>query len=206
MATYYGQRAKGGVGLIVSEATLITQQGTEWENMPGLWSSEQVEGWRKVTKAVHENGGFIYAQIMHVGRLAHPDAPQQRLAGTPVYGPSAIAAHGGKFKFLPGAPGYVTPSEIDDPTAFIEQFKQAAANAKEAGFDGVELRGDSGHLVHQFLDYSSNKRTDHWGGSVENRSRFGLEVLKALISVFGQNVAVKLTPTGGTNDTGCGLT
>ncbi|KAJ3546478.1 hypothetical protein NMY22_g2040 [Coprinellus aureogranulatus] len=123
----------------------------------------------------------------------------------PVYAPSAIAARGGKFRFLPGQPGYVTPTAIDDPTVLIEQFQQAAVNAKEAGFDGVELHGANGYLVHQFLDSTANKRTDKWGGSVENRSRFGLEVLKALISVFGNNVAIKLSPAGGYNDVGMPL-
>ncbi|TFK21234.1 flavo protein NADH-dependent oxidoreductase [Coprinopsis marcescibilis] len=205
MKDYYVQRARGGAGLIVTEGTLITRQGTEWEYVPGIWSPEQVSGWKKITDAVHTEGTYIYAQLWHLGRVSHPDAPQQKLAGTPVYAPSAIAARGGKFRFLPGEPGYTTPTEIEDPTAIIEQFRQAAENAKAAGFDGVELHGATGYLVTQFLDSGSNKRTDQWGGSVENRARFGLEVLKALKSVFGENVGIKVSPAGGYNDVGMTL-
>lgn len=205
MAHYYAQRAKGGAGLIVTEGVLITRQGTEWEAAPGIWNDEQVAGWKKITDVVHANGSFIYAQLWHLGRVSHPDAPQQKLAGTPVYAPSAIAARGGKFRFLPGQPGYVTPTAIEDPTTIIEQFKQAAINAKKAGFDGVELHGANGYLVHQFLDSTANKRTDKWGGSVENRARFALEILKELVSVYGNNVAIKLSPAGGYNDVGMPL-
>uniref|UniRef100_A0A0W0GEA9 NADH:flavin oxidoreductase/NADH oxidase N-terminal domain-containing protein n=1 Tax=Moniliophthora roreri TaxID=221103 RepID=A0A0W0GEA9_MONRR len=203
---YYRQRAKGGAGLIITEGVLVAQQGTEWPHAPGLWNKEHVEGWKKVTNAVHEEGGLIYAQLWHLGRVSHPDAPEQKAAGVPVYGPSAISARGGKFRHLPGQPGYVTPTEIDDPRKLIALFKTAAINAKEAGFDGVELHGANGYLVHQFLDNTANKRTDEWGGSVENRSRFGLEVLKELIGVWGSDrVAVKLSPTGGYNDIGMTL-
>ncbi|TFK36395.1 hypothetical protein BDQ12DRAFT_686825 [Crucibulum laeve] len=176
MDEYYVQRAVGGAGLI------------------------QVSAWKKITDDVHAAGSYIYAQLWHLGRVSHPDAPEQKLAGVPVYAPSAIAARGGKFRHLPGLPGYVTPTAIDDPWTIIKQFKEAATNAKEAGFDGVELHGANGYLITQFLDTNSNQRTDQWGGSVENRSRFGLEVLKALVEVFGRNVAVKLSPTGGYND------
>jgi len=120
----------------------------------------------------------------------------------PVYAPSAISARGGKFRFLPGAPGYVTPTAVEDPWNIVEQFKKAAINAKEAGFDGVEVHGANGYLVTQFLDNTANHRTDQWGGSVENRSRFGLEVLKAVKEVFGRNVSIKLSPAGGYNDVG----
>ncbi|KAF5317037.1 hypothetical protein D9611_003763 [Ephemerocybe angulata] len=202
MKEYYVQRAKGSAGLIITEGVLITRQGTEWQQAPGLWSKEQVAGWKKITEAVHAEGSFIYAQLWHVGRVAHPDAPEQKLAGVPVPAPSAISARGGKFRFIPGQPGYTTPTEITDPTVFIEQFKQAAINAKEAGFD---VHGANGYLVHQFLDNTSNKRTDQWGGSIENRSRFGLEILKVLIPIFGKNVAIKLSPAGGYNDMGMTL-
>ncbi|KAH6918059.1 flavoprotein NADH-dependent oxidoreductase [Coprinopsis sp. MPI-PUGE-AT-0042] len=205
MKEYYVQRARGGAGLIVNEGTLITRQGAEWENAPGIWSEEQVQAWKKITDAVHAEGSAIYAQLWHLGRVAHPNLPQQKLAGTPVYGPSAIAARGGKFRTLPGEPGYVTPTAIDDPRSFVEQFRHAAVNAKAAGFDGVELQGASGYLVTQFLDNTANKRTDEWGGSIENRARFALEVLKALKDVYGNNVALKLSPCGGYNDVGMPL-
>jgi len=205
MKEYYVQRALGGAGLIITEGILITRQGTEWQNAPGIWDSEHVTGWKKIVDAVHEVGGKIFAQLWHVGRVSHPDAPEQKLAGEPVYAPSAISARGGKFRFLPGTPGYVTPTAVEDPWTIVEQYKKAAINAKEAGFDGVEIHGANGYLVTQFLDNTANHRTDRWGGSVENRSRFGLEVLKGVKEVFGRNVSIKLSPAGGYNDVGMPL-
>ncbi|KAJ6626993.1 FMN-linked oxidoreductase [Mycena sp. CBHHK59/15] len=205
MKKYYLQRAVGGCGLIVSEGTLITRQGTEWEQAPGIWNKEQIAGWKMITDAVHTTDTKIYCQLWHLGRISHPDAPEQIAAGEPVYAPSAISARGGKFRFLPGKPGYVTPTEIPDPSTLIALYKQAAINAKEAGFDGVELHSANGYLVHQFLDSTSNKRTDTWGGSAENRASFGLEALKVLIEVFGENVAMKVSPAGGYNDMGMPL-
>ncbi|KIJ70381.1 hypothetical protein HYDPIDRAFT_172213 [Hydnomerulius pinastri MD-312] len=201
---YYTQRARGGAGFITTEGTLICQQGTEWQNAPGIWSKEQVAAWKKITESVHAEGGVIFSQVL--GRVSHPDAPEQIESGLPVYAPSAIAARGGKFRFLPGQPGYVTPTAIPDPKTIIEQFKRAAINAKEAGFDGVELHGANGYLVHQFLDSTANQRTDEYGGSIENRCRFGLEVLKELVSIWGsKRVAVRLSPAGGYNDMGMPL-
>ncbi|KAJ7118841.1 flavoprotein NADH-dependent oxidoreductase [Mycena epipterygia] len=205
MLKYYEQRARGGAGLIVSEGTLITRQGSEWPDAPGIWDKSQIEGWKKITDSVHATGSKIYCQIWHLGRASHPEAPEQITAGVPVYAPSAISARGGKFRHIAGAPGYVTPTEIADPTVIIAQFKQAAINAKEAGFDGVELHGANGYLVHQFLDSTSNQRTDKWGGSPENRARFALETLKALIEVYGPDVALKVSPAGGYNDMGMPL-
>jgi 2,4-dienoyl-CoA reductase-like NADH-dependent reductase (Old Yellow Enzyme family) len=203
MKEYYVQRVLGGAGLIVTEGILITRQGTELQYAPGLWDSEHVTGWKKIVDAVHEAGGKIYAQLWHVGRVAHhSDAPEQKLAGVPVYAPSAISARGGKFRFLPGVPGYVTPTAVEDPWTIVEQYKKAAINAKEAGFDGVEIHGANGYLVTQFLDNTANHQ---WGGSVENRSRFGLEVLKAVKEVFGRNISIKLSPAGGYNDVGMPL-
>ncbi|KAJ7460997.1 hypothetical protein B0H11DRAFT_2057719 [Mycena galericulata] len=203
MLEYYVQRATGGAGLIVSEGTLITRQGTEWPQAPGIWDKSQVAGWKKITDAVHEAGSKMYCQVF--GRVSHPDAPEQIAAGVPVYAPSAISARGGKFRFLPGHPGYVTPTEIPDPTVIIAQFKQAAINAKEAGFDGVELHGANGYIVAQFLDSTANQRTDQWGGTPENRARFALETLKVLIEVYGPDVSIKLSPSGGYNDVGMPL-
>jgi 2,4-dienoyl-CoA reductase-like NADH-dependent reductase (Old Yellow Enzyme family) len=203
---FYEQRAAGGAGLIVTEGTLICQQGTEWPHAPGIWSQPQVDGWKKVTDAVHAKGGAIYCQLWHVGRVAHPDAPEHKASGRPVYGPSAIAARGGKFRFLPGSPGYVTPTAIVDPRVIVREFKQAGINAKEAGFDGVEVHGANGYIITQFLDSTSNHRTDEWGGSIENRARLGLEVVKELIEVWGADrVGIKLTPAGGYNDVGMPL-
>ncbi|KAK0461672.1 uncharacterized protein EV420DRAFT_1664558 [Desarmillaria tabescens] len=203
---YYKQRAAGGAGLIVAEGMLICQQGSGWQNAPGIWSREQVLEWKKITDAVHAEGSLIYAQLWHLGRVSHPDAPEQIASEQPVYAPSAISARGGKFRFLPGQPGYVTPTAIDDPRKLLPMWKQAAINAKEAGFDGVEIHGASGYLIHQFLDNTSNHRIDEWGSSIENRSRFGLEVVKIMIDVWGADrVAIKLTPAGGYNDQGMPL-
>ncbi|KAJ4472972.1 hypothetical protein J3R30DRAFT_3513084 [Lentinula aciculospora] len=202
MVEYYKQRAESA-RLTVSEGILICQQGTEWPHAPGIWNQEQIEGWKKINDAIHEAGSKCFAQIWHLGRVSHPDAPEQIASGQPVYGPSAIAARGGKFRFLPGIPGYVTPTEIDDPMKLVALLKQAAINAKEAGFDGIEVHGASGYLIHEFLDSGSNLRTDKWGGSIENRSRFGLEVLNAVIEVWGvERVGIKLSPAGGYNDMG----
>ncbi|KAF9483542.1 flavoprotein NADH-dependent oxidoreductase [Pholiota conissans] len=203
MKEYYVQRADAG--FIITEGTLITRQGTEWPFAPGIWDDKHVDGWKNIVDAVHAAGGKIYTQLWHVGRTSHPDATEQKLAGTPVYAPSAISARGGKFRTIPGQPGYVTPTAIKDPQFVIEQFRHAAINAKKAGFDGVQLHGANGYLVSQFLDSGSNKRTDKWGGSIENRSRFGLEVLKALTEVYPRDVAIKLSPCGGYNDMGMPL-
>ncbi|KAF9523775.1 flavoprotein NADH-dependent oxidoreductase [Crepidotus variabilis] len=204
MKEYFVQRARGGNGLIVTDGILITRQGTEWQNAPGIWDEKHISGWKNITDGVHEAGSKIYAQLWHLGRVSHPDAPEQKLAGIPVYAPSAISARGGKFRFLPGQPGYTTPTELDEPTIWklIGQYKQAAVNAKAAGFDGVELHGANGYLVAQFLDNTSNHRSDQWGGSAENRARFGLEILKVFKEVFGQDVAIRVSPTGGYNDVG----
>ncbi|KAG1751714.1 hypothetical protein EDB19DRAFT_2035778 [Suillus lakei] len=197
---YYAQRARGGAGLITTEGT------TEWQNAPGIWNEDQIAAWKKITDAVHTEGGLIFSQLWHLGRVSHPDAPEQKASGMPVYGPSGISARGGKFRFLPGQPGYVTPVALDDPRVIIDLYRQAAINAKEAGFDGVELHAANGYLVHQFLDSTSNKRTDAYGGSIENRARFGLEVLNELVSIWGsKRVAVRLSPSGGYNDMGMPL-
>jgi len=205
MVEYYHQRAAGGAALIATEGILITRQGSEWPWAPGIWNEDHIKSWKKITDQVHTDGAIIYAQLWHLGRISHPDAEEQKLAGVPVYAPSPIAARGGKFRYIPGSPGYVTPTEIDDPWKLIALYKQAAINSKEAGFDGVELHGANGYLVHQFLDSTSNHRTDQWGGSVENRSRFGLEVLKVLKEVYGEDVSLKVIPVGGYNDMGMPL-
>ncbi|KAJ6456087.1 hypothetical protein C8R45DRAFT_1111088 [Mycena sanguinolenta] len=178
MLKYYVQRAKGGAGLIVSEGILITRQGCEWQFVPGIWDGAQTEGWKKITDAVHEAGSKIYAQLWHVGRAGHPDCPEQIAAGVPVYAPSAIAARGGKFRFLPGQPGFVTPTESPRPYCDNRTMQAGAINAKKAGFDGVEFHAANGYLVRQFLDSTANHRTDKWGGSPENRTRFALETIK----------------------------
>ncbi|KAH8822755.1 flavoprotein NADH-dependent oxidoreductase [Flagelloscypha sp. PMI_526] len=206
MVEYYTQRARGGAGLIVTEGILVSRQGTEWQHAPGLWDRElHVPGWKKIVDAVHKEGTKIYAQLWHVGRLSHPDSPQQKLSGEPVWGPSAIAARGGKFRYIENAPGYQEPTAIPDPTKIIEEYRHAAVLAKEAGFDGVELHYANGYLPAQFIDSTSNKRTDQWGGSVENRARFGLEVLRAMKESFPNDTSMKIMPGGGYNDVGMPL-
>ncbi|KAF7293124.1 Oxidored-FMN domain-containing protein [Mycena kentingensis (nom. inval.)] len=205
MLEYYLQRAKGGAALIVTEGILVSRQGSPWPEAPVLWDESQVAGWKRIVDAVHAERSRIYAQLGHIGRAGHPDAPQQIQAGVPVYAPSAIAARGGKFRFLPGEPGYVTPTEVPDPAILVEQFKASAMLAKKAGFDGVELHNANGYLMHQFLDSSSNKRTDDWGGSVAGLTRFALETIKVCQAVFGADVAIKFSPNGGYNDMGMPL-
>ncbi|KAG8919417.1 hypothetical protein FRC01_001298 [Tulasnella sp. 417] len=206
-AEYYTQRAEGGAGLIVTEGVLVSPQGTTWPHAPGLWSKEQTEGWKKVTSSVHKAGGKIFAQLWHLGRIAHNDMPEQKKSGKPVPAPSPLAARGGEGHYarfgLPKEDGHSIPVSLDDPRAVIEEFKLAGANAKEAGFDGVETNG---YLINQFLDNTSNSRTDEWGGSPENRARFGLEVAKALVDIWGPSrVGVKISPASGYNDVGMTL-
>ncbi|KAF9568769.1 FMN-linked oxidoreductase [Agrocybe pediades] len=200
---HYVQRASAG--LLVSEATLVVRQGTEWPHAPGIWDAQHVLAWKNVTDAVHEAGGLIYSQLWHTGRVSHPEADQQKIAGTPVYGPSAVAARGGKFRAIPGQPGYVVPTPHPNPWELVQQFKEAAINAKKAGFDGVEVHAANGYIINQFIDSTANKRTDEWGGSIENRCRLALEVTKACVEIFGSNVAIKLSPCGGYNDVGMPL-
>ncbi|KAF5371703.1 hypothetical protein D9758_003413 [Tetrapyrgos nigripes] len=206
---HYRQRAKGGASLIVTEALQVTQHGAPWPYAGGIWSEAQVQGWKKVTDAVHEEGAYIYAQIWHPGRVAQLDTPGQNASGELVYAPSAIQVRPGginRFRYREEEPWPSMPVEIKDPKKFIEQHRQAALKAKEAGFDGVEIHAGGGFLIHEFLDKTLNKRTDEWGGSVENRAKFALEVFKAVAGVFGPDrVGVKIQPTGGYNDVGMPL-
>lgn len=196
-ATYYAQRASAG--LIIAEATQVTPQGQGYPHTPGIHSSEQVAGWKLVTEAVHQQGGRIFLQLWHVGRISHPDLQPD---GVLPVAPSAIAPKGEVFTYE-GKKPYVTPraletSEIPD---IVEQFRQGAANALEAGFDGVEIHSANGYLIDQFLRDSTNQRTDKYGGSVENRTRLLLEITEAVTSVWdSQRVGVRLSPSGTFND------
>ncbi len=190
MAEYYRQRASAG--LILSEATSISPMGVGYPDTPGLWSAEQVEGWKLVTKAVHEAGGRILAQLWHVGRVSDPHF----LNGELPVAPSAIARQGHVSLLRPHRP-YVTPRalELAEIPGIIEDYRKAAENAKAAGFDGVEIHGANGYLPHQFLNDESNKRADSYGGSIENRARFMLEALDAAISVWGpERTGLHLSP------------
>ena len=190
MAEYYAQRADAG--LIISEATSVTPMGVGYPDTPGLWSQEQVEGWKLVTKAVHQKGGRIFAQLWHVGRISAP----LYLNGELPVAPSAIAAQGHVSLVRPQQE-FVTPRalETSEIPGIIECYRKAAMNAQMAGFDGVEIHGANGYLLDQFLQDSTNKRTDEYGGSIANRARLLLEVVDAAASVFGAElVGVHLAP------------
>jgi N-ethylmaleimide reductase len=189
-AIYYAQRATAG--LLITEGTQISPQGVGYIRTPGIHSAEQIAGWKVVTDAVHKAGGRIFAQLWHVGRVSHPDFHGGEL---PV-GPSAIAAVGEAFTINGRqkleAPRALTLAELP---GIIEQYRLGAANAKEAGFDGVELHGANGYLLDQFLRDGANHRTDAYGGSIENRARLPLEVTDAVISVWGPSrVGYKISP------------
>lgn len=196
-AQYYAQRASAG--LIISEATQISPQGVGYPGTPGIHSPEQVEGWKGVTKAVHEQNGRIFAQLWHVGRISHPQLQPQ---GTLPVAPSAIAPQG-MANTWEGEKPFVTPRalETEEIPKIVEDYKKAAKNALDAGFDGVEIHSANGYLLDQFLQDGTNKRTDRYGGNLENRTRFLLEVTKVVIEIWGGNrVGVRLSPAGTFND------
>ena len=197
MATYYAQRASAG--LIISEAIYVSPGAKGYSRTPGLHSAAQVAGWRKVTDAVHEKGGRIFAQLFHTGRVAVPPLLPE---GVQPVAPSAIAINGKNYTDF-GPIDYVTPRalELDEIPAIAAEFGAAARNAIEAGFDGVELHAASGYLVHQFLDSSINHRTDAYGGSVANRVRFALEAIDAIIGAVGAaRTGIKISPRIKFND------
>lgn len=198
MAEYYKQRS--GAGLIITEATSITPMGVGYENTPGIWSREQVSGWQKITDSVHEDGGKIFMQLWHVGRISHSTL----LSGNKPVAPSAIKASG-HVSLLRPITEYETPraletSEVKD---IVELYKVAALNAKKAGFDGVEIHAANGYLIDQFLQDSTNKREDIYGGPVENRARLLLEITDAVSSVWkSSQVGVHLSPRCDSHDMG----
>jgi N-ethylmaleimide reductase len=190
MAEYYSQRA--GAGLIVTEGTWVNNEGIGYINVPGLFTDAQTEGWRAVTKAVHAAGGTIFSQIAHLGAVSHPD----HLNGELPMGPSAINPQ--EQSYTPdGFKDTLIPREMSwaDIKRTVGAFKTAAENAKAAGFDGVEIHGGYLYLIPEFLSSATNQRTDQYGGSVENRVRFVLEVVDAVVAVWGpKRVAIKLSP------------
>jgi len=197
MSEYYRQRS--GAGLIISEATGISVEGSGWPAAPGSWNEAQVEGWKLTTQAVHAAGGRIVMQLWHMGRLVHPDF----LGGeAPV---SASATTAPDHAHTPtGRKPYEQAKEASkaDIARIVEDYARAAQNAKDAGFDGVQLHGANGYLIDQFLRSSTNLRSDEYGGSPENRSRFMREVLEGLIAVWGADrVGIRLSPNGETQ--GC---
>jgi N-ethylmaleimide reductase len=197
-AKYYAQRASAG--LIISEATQISQQGQGYPATPGIHSKEQIEGWKLVTNAVHKELGKIFSQLWHVGRISHRS--HQSNNELPV-APSAIKPSGGTYSKDWQQVAFETPRALEksEIPGIIEQFKQAAKNAKEAGFDGVEVHSANGYLLDQFLQDGSNIREDNYGGSIENRARLLLEIVDEVISVWKANrVGVRLSPYGTFND------
>jgi N-ethylmaleimide reductase len=191
-AIYYAQRA--GTGLIVAEASQVSPQGVGYPGTPGIHSAEQIAGWRLVTEAVHAAGGRIFLQLWHVGRISHPSLQP---GGAPPVAPSPIAPAGQAWT-LEGMKPYVSPRALEtaEIPGIVEQYRQGAANAKAAAFDGVEVHAAHGYLLDQFLRDSTNRRTDRYGGSAEDRARLLLEVMEAVASVWGgERVGVHLSPT-----------
>ena len=198
MADYYVQRASAG--LILSEATSVTPMGVGYPNTPGIWNDEQVRGWTQVTNAVHAAGGRIFLQLWHVGRISHPSY----LNGELPVAPSAIQPAGHVSLVRPLA-DFPTPRALDteEIADVVEAYRSAAENAKAAGFDGVEVHGANGYLLDQFLQSSTNQRTDRYGGAIENRARLLLEVTDAVIGVWGaQRVGMHLSPRADLHDMG----
>ncbi len=194
---YYTQRATAG--LIITEATQVSPQGVGYPATPGIHSAAQIEGWRRVTDAVHARGGRIFLQLWHVGRISHPLL--QPDGALPV-APSAIRPEGQAFTYE-GPKGFVTPRALDisEIPGIIEQYRSGARNALAAGFDGVEIHGANGYLLDQFLRDGSNQRTDDYGGPIENRARLMLEVTEAVCAVLGaERVGIRLSPLQPFND------
>jgi len=198
MVEYYAQRASSG--LIITEGTGPSSNGMGYARTPGLYTSQQLSGWKKITEAVHKKGGKIFIQIMHVGRVAHP---LNKASDAETVAPSAIAAEGVMFTDQQGLltntmPRALETSEIADVVA---EYKRCALDAIAAGFDGVELHAANGYLPMQFMSSNSNHRTDRYGGSVENRVRFVLEVLEAMIEAIGADkIGIRISPAGDFND------
>lgn len=198
MAQYYAQRATAG--LIITEGTSPSPNGLGYPRIPGIFSAEQIAGWKLVTDAVHARGAKIFIQFMHCGRIGHPlNLP----AGARILAPSAVAATGEMYTDAEGMKPNATPQAMTeaDIKAAIEEFAQGAKNAMAAGFDGVELHGANGYLLEQFIRPNSNQRADRYGGPIENRARFVLDVVEAVIIAIGKDkIGIRLSPFGVFND------
>jgi N-ethylmaleimide reductase len=198
MVDYYRQRASAG--LIISEGVAPSADGLGYCRTPGIYNQAQIDAWRRITDAVHEEGGSMVAQIMHVGRVS---SALNKPGGSETVAPSAIKARGEIYTDQQGMQAFDQPRALatEDIAGVVEEFRQATANAYAAGFDAVELHCTSGYLPAQFLSTGSNQRTDQYGGSVENRTRFPLEVLRAMTSVDGPNrVGMRICPDNPFND------
>jgi N-ethylmaleimide reductase len=196
MATHYAQRASAG--LIIAEATMVIEGNSAFWKEPGIYSDEQIIGWKKVTDAVHEKDGLIFLQIWHGGRACHPLLND----GAQPVAPSAIAITSSEVFTPEGMKPYVVPRELslEELPSIVDGFKKAAENAKLAGFDGVEVHSANGYLLDEFLRDGSNKRTDEYGGSIENRARLTLEVLQAVCEIWGSGrVGIRISPLNSFN-------
>lgn len=199
MAKYYGQRATAG--LIITEATTVSPQANGWVDSPGIYTDAMVAGWQPVVQAIHSAGGLAFMQLWHTGRASHSDFHD----GKPPVAPSAIAIDGDHILTPQGKQPYETPRalETSEIVGVIDDYRKAAANAKAAGFDGIEVHSANGYLLDTFLQSKTNHRTDQYGGSIENRCRLLKEVLAAVTEVWPTNrVAVRLSPNGVFNDMG----
>jgi N-ethylmaleimide reductase len=198
VATYYAQRAEAG--LIITEGVSPSPNGLGYARIPGLFSSQHVQDWRQVTKAVQQAGGRIFAQLMHTGRVSHPlNMP----AGSRILAPSPIGLTGKVWTDAQGEQPYPVPETMteSDIRATIAEYVRSAELAREAGFDGVELHGANGYLINQFLNTASNQRTDGWGGSIENRMRFAVEIARQTVAKVGrERVGMRLSPYGVFNE------
>jgi N-ethylmaleimide reductase len=200
-ATYYRQRASAG--LIITEATAISAQGQGYADVPGLYAPEQLAGWRKVTEGVHAAGGKIVTQLWHVGRISHVDLQP---GGQAPVAPSAITAKSKTYVIKNGQGGFVETSApralaADELPGIVDDYRRAARAAREAGFDGVEVHGANGYLLDQFLKLGANHRTDHYGGSIANRARLMLEVMRAVVAeIGGGRVGLRISPVTPAND------
>lgn len=191
MATYYAQRADAG--LIISESIPVSAQGVGYPCTPGLYTDEQVQGWRHVTEAIHARNGLVFAQLQHCGRVSHPS--MQPKNATPV-APSPLKPDGQAFTYT-GTQDFIIPRElgIEEIPSIVTQFRDAALRAKQAGFDGIEVHGANGYLIDQFLRDGSNERMDEYGGSAPNRVRLLIEILSAVSSIWPTNrIGVRLSP------------
>jgi N-ethylmaleimide reductase len=201
MATYYAQRATAG--LLISEATAITHQAQGYADVPGLYGTEQLDGWKRVTQAVHDAGGRIVVQLWHVGRISHTSLQPNNEA--PV-APSAITAKTKTVLIQDGVPTFVATSEpralrAEEILGIVQNYRHAAIQAIAAGFDGVEIHAANGYLIDQFLKTGSNERTDDYGGSIANRARFLLEVVAAVTdAIGGDRTGIRLSPVTPAND------
>nr|WP_245190025.1 alkene reductase [Leucobacter exalbidus] len=197
-AEYYAQRT--GAGLIISEATSVSPQGVGYHGTPGIWNDDQVAGWQQVTQAVHAAGGRIVLQLWHVGRISDPEL----LGGELPVAPSAVVPAGRVMRLRPKR-AYTQPRALDlgEIPGIVEDFRRGAENAQRAGFDGVEIHAANGYLIDQFLQDSTNRRSDRYGGTIENRARFLLEITDAVTEMWGPDrVGVHLRPRGEEHDMG----